>query len=84
MANAPLYFVDGLLSVATHNGVHRLVLFKLSGGEKGTAEPCVEIAVPDSAVRSIMETMGKLSKGAQEKPPSEVVQFSNLVPTPKR
>jgi hypothetical protein len=33
MTNTPKYLVDGLLSVTTHNGIHRLMFYELEGAE---------------------------------------------------
>ena len=68
MTNIPDFFVDGLLSAASHNGVHRLVFFRLKGGESGAAEPCIEISLPEAAVKSVVETLIAFSSG-RAKPP---------------
>jgi hypothetical protein len=57
MADIPGYLVDGLLSVETHNGVHRLMFYRLSGAKTPEATPCVEIAIPDAAAKAIMDAM---------------------------
>jgi hypothetical protein len=55
------YLVDGLLSVATHNGVHRLVFYELSETESPQAQPRLELAIPESALPSIVETLASLA-----------------------
>jgi hypothetical protein len=64
MAMIPDYYVDGLLSVGTHNGVHRLIFYKLSGADSPKAEPCVEVDIPANVMRSVIETMMAMSKTA--------------------
>jgi hypothetical protein len=55
MANIPKYLVDGLLSVATHNGVHRLTFYELSGPEAPPSQPCVEIDILAPALDSLLD-----------------------------
>ena len=54
-----VHFVDGISSVATHNGVHRVVFYKLSSDQR--PEPCLELLVPDSSVRGIVDAMARLA-----------------------
>jgi len=65
MADVPRFLVDGVLTLATHNGVHRLTFYALLGTESPQAEPCVEIAIPEAAMASIMETMSKMLSAEQ-------------------
>lgn len=58
MAQTPLFLADGVSSSATHNGIHRIVLFQLSKDAKPTET--VEIAVPDKALKDIVEALSKL------------------------
>jgi hypothetical protein len=60
------YLVDGLLSVATHNGVHRLTFYELSGPEAPLSQPCVEIDIPAPALDSLLETLTSLTKHAPQ------------------
>ena len=60
MADIPRYLVDGLLSVATHNGVHRLKFYALVGSESPQAQPNVEIAIPETSIGPIMQTMTRM------------------------
>jgi hypothetical protein len=52
-------FVDGIQSIASHNGVHRVVFFNLVGDGKQNA-PVLELMVPVNAARSIGEAFMKL------------------------
>lgn len=58
MAQTPLFLADGVSSSATHNGIHRIVLFQLSKDAKPTET--VEIAVPDKALKDIVEALSKV------------------------
>lgn len=58
MAQTPLFLADGVSSSATHNGIHRIVLFQLSKDAKPTET--VEIAVPDKALKDVVEALSKL------------------------
>ena len=55
MAQPPLFLADGVSSSATHNGIHRIVLFQLSKDAKPTET--VEIAVPDKALKDIVDPL---------------------------
>lgn len=58
MAQPPLFLADGVSSSATHNGIHRIVLFQLSKDAKPTET--VEIAVPDKALKDIVEALSRV------------------------
>lgn len=58
MAQTPLFLADGVSSSATHNGIHRIVLFQLSKDAKPTET--VEIAVPDKALKDIVEALSRV------------------------
>ena len=60
MADIPRYLVDGLLSVATHNGVHRFKFYALVGSESPQAQPNVEIAISETSIGPIMQTMTRM------------------------
>ena len=64
MANTPKYLVDGLLSLTTHNGVHRLIFYELSGADSPEARPYVELAIPAAVMHSIVETITSMLNGA--------------------
>jgi hypothetical protein len=61
MANTPKYLVDGLLSVTTHNSVHRLMFYELSGMDPPEARPYLELAVPAPVMHSIVEIIASLA-----------------------
>jgi hypothetical protein len=50
----PKYLVDGVLSVFTHNGVHRIVFHELQGINP---HPCVELAIPVSVLPTILDAI---------------------------
>jgi hypothetical protein len=58
----PKYLVDGLLSLTTHNGVHRLIFYELS--EADSPRPYVELAIPAPVMHSIVETITSMLNGA--------------------
>ena len=60
MPDIPRYLVDGLLSASTHNGVHRLMLYTLSGTESPEAVAQVELLIPDQSMPSIVEDIDEM------------------------
>jgi hypothetical protein len=62
MANTPKYLVDGLLSVSTHNGIHRLMFYELVGADSPQARPYLELAIPAPAMPSIAEAITSLAE----------------------
>jgi hypothetical protein len=54
-------FVDGIQSIASHNGVHRVVFFQLIGDGRQN-EPVLELIIPASSVRSIGEALVKAGR----------------------
>jgi hypothetical protein len=64
MTNTPKYLVDGLLSLTTHNGVHRLIFYELAGADSPQARPYVELAIPAPVMHSIVETITSMPNGA--------------------
>ena len=54
-------FVDGVQSIASHNGVHRIVFFHLAGDGRQN-EAVLELIVPASSVRSIGEALIKAGR----------------------
>jgi hypothetical protein len=57
--NIPGFVVDGISSVATHNGLHRVTLFKHANGDKTIAES-VELFIPAGVASQIAQTLIKL------------------------
>lgn len=58
--NVAQVFVDGVSSVATHNGVHRITFFRLAAD--GKPHPEVELIIPASATNPIIDALGKLRR----------------------
>jgi hypothetical protein len=58
----PKYLVDGLLSVTTHNSVHRLMFYELSGMDPPEPRPYLEVEVPAPVMHSIVEILASLAK----------------------
>jgi hypothetical protein len=56
-------FIDGISSIATHNGVHRIIFYKLTADQR--PEPTVELVVPDSSLRGIVDAMARVSRGGR-------------------
>lgn len=54
------YLVDGVSAIAIHNGVARIQFMRL--GVDGKPETSVELAVPVTQVRSIIEAFTKAAK----------------------
>ena len=54
-------FIDGIQSIASHNGVHRIVFFQLVGDGRQN-ESVLEMIVPASSMRSIGEALLKAGR----------------------
>jgi hypothetical protein len=54
-------FVDGIQSIASHNGVFRVVFFNLVGDGKKNAA-VLELQIPGNSARQIGEAMGRLGR----------------------
>jgi hypothetical protein len=54
-------FVDGIQSIATHNGVHRVTFFHLVGDGRQN-EATIELLIPSNSARAIGEALAKLGK----------------------
>lgn len=52
------HLVDGVSAIAVHNGIARVQFMRL--GLDGKALPSVEIDIPLSAVKSVVEALGKI------------------------
>jgi hypothetical protein len=53
-------FVDGIQALGVHNGVARLLMMRLSSD--GKPIPALEVLIPATAIRSVMEGLGKVAK----------------------
>lgn len=60
MSELPSILVDGVSSVASHNGVHRITFFKLTNDPK--PEPVLELQVPAVTVAELVNLLGRLEK----------------------
>jgi len=58
MATHPSILIDGISTIASHNGVHRMVCFKLTSDQK--PEPICELMIPASATQAIVQAISKL------------------------
>ena len=54
-------FVDGIQSIASHNGVHRVVFFNLVGDGRSN-EPVLELIIPASSIRAVGEALVKAGR----------------------
>jgi hypothetical protein len=52
--NIPKYLVDGVLSVLTHNGIHRIIFHELQGTNP---RPYVELAIPVSVLPTVLDAI---------------------------
>ena len=50
--------VDGIASVASHNGVHRVVAYKLDAD--GKAHSTVELVIPGPALVGLLDALQKV------------------------
>jgi hypothetical protein len=57
MDNVPAFPVDSISSLGIHNGVVRIQFMRLT--PEGKAVPAVELNVPISQLRSLVETLSK-------------------------
>jgi len=55
-----LAFIDGITSIATHNGVHRIICYKLT--ERGQPLPSVELLVPSTSVPELVSAFSRLTR----------------------
>ncbi len=60
MSAPPTVLIDGITSISTHNGVHRVVGFRLD--PKGKPLEAVEIHVPGPALKALLEALRKVEK----------------------
>ncbi|OGR06880.1 MAG: hypothetical protein A2511_17525 [Deltaproteobacteria bacterium RIFOXYD12_FULL_50_9] len=60
MQNQTSFLVDGISSIAIHNGVVRVQFMRL--GMDGKPQPTVELHIPVTSIKSVMEALGKASR----------------------
>ncbi|MGD0143420.1 MAG: hypothetical protein ABSC92_09695 [Rhizomicrobium sp.] len=54
-------FVDGIISIGTHNNVHRVVFYRLGAGDK--PEPALELIFPTSSLAGLVAALSQLTGG---------------------
>ena len=54
--------VDGIVSVGTHNNVHRIVCYRLTAENK--PEPAIELIIPADSLPGFIAALTRLSGGA--------------------
>lgn len=59
MSTTPSFLADGIATIASHNGVHRVTFYKLTSDQK--PEPAVELLLPEKAVAELAAALGRLS-----------------------
>jgi hypothetical protein len=52
-------FIDGISSVASHNGIHRVMCYSLDG--EGKPEKSVELIIPHASLFSVRDALAKLA-----------------------
>jgi hypothetical protein len=53
-----LAVIDGVSAIASHNGVHRIMCFRLS--MEGKPEPALELVVPPGAAAALADAFRKI------------------------
>ncbi|MGD0866303.1 MAG: hypothetical protein ABSA49_12180 [Rhizomicrobium sp.] len=61
-------FVDGIVSIGTHNNVHRIVCYRLTS--ENQPEPTLELIIPTASIAGFIAALTRLSGGAQGSPES--------------
>jgi hypothetical protein len=54
--------VDGIMSIGTHNNVHRIVCYRLTAENK--PEPAIELIIPAASLPGFIGALSRLSGGA--------------------
>jgi hypothetical protein len=54
--------VDGIVSIGTHNDVHRIVCYRLTAENK--PEPVIELIIPAASLPGFIAALTRLSGGA--------------------
>ena len=67
MAQAELnVLIDGIVSIGTHNGVHRIVCYRLTSENR--PEPAIELIVPADSLPGLIAALTRLSDSAPAQP----------------
>ncbi|WP_430233708.1 hypothetical protein, partial [Nitrosomonas communis] len=61
MQDEKVFLVDGVSTIAIHNGVVRIQFMRL--GTDGGPQPCLQLHVPVSAMKSVAEAIRKATPG---------------------
>jgi hypothetical protein len=59
MAQVTSVLVDGISTIATHNGVHRIVMYRLGSDQK--PEQVIELQLPEKSTADVLAALGRLS-----------------------
>jgi hypothetical protein len=60
--------IDGIMSIGTHNTVHRIVCYRLTAENK--PEPAVELIIPAASLSAFIGALSRLSDGTSPAAPS--------------
>ena len=60
MAETPTVLVDGISSIAAHNGVHRITFYRL--GNEPDPKQVIELQVPATSLRGIVEALQRAQR----------------------
>ena len=64
----PSVLIDGISSIGSHNGVHRVVCYRLTAD--GKPEPVVELLIGEGPLRGVIAALSDLSEsGAKPSAP---------------
>ena len=58
--------VDGIVSIGTHNSVHRIVCYRLTA--ENTPEPAIELIIPADSLPGFISALTRLSGSGQAAP----------------
>jgi hypothetical protein len=73
--------IDGIVSIGTHNNVHRIVCYRLTAENK--PEPAVELIIPAPSMPGFMAALSRLSSGTSVPAPSADVARSGVAQAPR-
>ena len=60
--------IDGIVSIGTHNNVHRIVCYRLTAENK--PEPAIELIIPAASLPGFIGALTQLSGAAPQSNPS--------------
>jgi hypothetical protein len=88
MAHSDLsVLVDGIMSIGTHNNVHRIVCYRLTAENK--PEPAIELIIPAASLSGFIGALSRLSGGGTVHtgpgtPAPTVIAPTRPAPRPKK